>query len=302
MYNKREICIRTTAALVCCLLLAVAALIPNRTAAGQAAVSMSLPGQEELSFWVNHNGLLQFDVEGEVGFGDMARVLLRRRANAESIRQLRDRFTFRVQDPAALATPDVFQAEFANGALTWRKAPESRFVAVAGRTFNIPVIVSNRDTAELHLDALYRNASMESAVQKLTIAPGKATALFLRSVETQAGGAEGKLTLRHAGGELTARINFDVRPLVSVRVRILDERGRPAPARVYLTGSDGLAYAPHGSSVRITAMSADYFFHAEDSFALELPAGDTLIEATRGPEYRLASEHRRFSARQDQPK
>ena len=64
---------------------------------------MSRPGQEDLSFWVNHNGLLQFDVEGEVGFGDMARVLLRRRANAATIRDLRDRFTFRVQDPAASA-------------------------------------------------------------------------------------------------------------------------------------------------------------------------------------------------------
>src|SRR6476620_3643299 len=101
----------------------VALLIVADRVTGQSAVSMSLPGQEELSFWVNHNGLLQFDVEGEVGFGDMARVLLRRRANAEAIRQLRDRFTFRVQDPAALGTPDTFRAEFANGALTWQKAP-----------------------------------------------------------------------------------------------------------------------------------------------------------------------------------
>jgi hypothetical protein len=34
-------------------------------------------------------------------------------------------------------------------------------------------------------------------------------------------------------------------------------------------------------------MSAEYFFHAENSFNIDLPAGTTLIEATRGPEYEL---------------
>jgi hypothetical protein len=31
-----------------------------------------------LTFWVNHDGLEQLDILGEVGFGDMARVLMRR--------------------------------------------------------------------------------------------------------------------------------------------------------------------------------------------------------------------------------
>src|SRR5438034_3218439 len=119
---SRVACVRTAAALVCALLLALAAVAPRHISAGQAAVSMSRPDQEDLSFWVNHNGLLQFEVEGEVGFGDMARVLLRRRSNATIIRDLRDRFTFRVQDPTALQTPDVFQAEFANGAILAKRS------------------------------------------------------------------------------------------------------------------------------------------------------------------------------------
>jgi hypothetical protein len=90
---------RSALVLAFLLLLALAALTTRETSAGQGAVPLSRPGQEDLSFWVNHNGLLQFDVEGEVGFGDVARILLRRRANAEHIRELRDRFTFRVQDP-----------------------------------------------------------------------------------------------------------------------------------------------------------------------------------------------------------
>ncbi len=37
-------------------------------------------------------------------------------------------------------------------------------------------------------------------------------------------------------------------------------------------------------------MSAEYFFHAADSFDMEMPGGETLLEVTRGPEYRLVSE------------
>src|SRR5262245_23444966 len=69
---------------------------------GQGAVSMSLPGQEDLTFWVNHNGLSELDAQGEAGFGDMARILMRRRSNSERMRALRDRFTFKVREMAAL--------------------------------------------------------------------------------------------------------------------------------------------------------------------------------------------------------
>ena len=81
---------------------------------GQGAVSMSRPGQDDLTFWANHNGLAELDVHGEVGFGDMARILMRRRSNSERMRAMRDRFTFKVQEMAALDTPDLFGDEPAN--------------------------------------------------------------------------------------------------------------------------------------------------------------------------------------------
>src|ERR1044071_4396753 len=79
--------------------------------AGQSAVPLSRPGQEDLTFWVNHNGLDQIEVLGEVGFGDMARILMRRRSNDDAFRKLRDRFTFRIQQMSAIDTPDSFRAE-----------------------------------------------------------------------------------------------------------------------------------------------------------------------------------------------
>src|SRR5687768_3354339 len=203
MLRRRVVCVRTAAALVCGLLLALAALMPRETSAGQSAVSISRPGQEDLSFWVNHNGLLQFDAEGEVGFGDFARILLRRRANGEYIRGLRDRFTFRIQNPAELQTHDIFRAEFVNGALTWRNRPQTRFIAGSSRTFSIPVLVVNRDSNDLSLEAVYQGVSMESAARNIVVPGGAAKPLFLRAVETQSGATQGKLTLRHAGGELS---------------------------------------------------------------------------------------------------
>jgi hypothetical protein len=132
---------------------------------------------------------------------------------------------------------------------------------------------------------------MRSSALNIVVAPGKTAAVFLRAVETQTGASEGQLTVRISDGAgITSAVRFEVRPLVPLRVRIVDERGAPTIARVYLTGSDGLAYAPHGSSSRISAMSAEYFFHAEDTFEIDMPAGETLIEATRGQEYRLSSQ------------
>ena len=199
---------------------------------------LSRPGQEDLTFWANHNGLEQIEVEGEVGFGDMARILLRRRSNVEAIRKLRDRFTFRVQDMAALNTPDVFRAELTESGLVWRSRPE-RFAIAAGRTFNLPLIVENRTRAAVKVQAGFAASSMESAFPSTELSAGAAGGYFLRVVESQPGTATGHLVVRAGDRQVGADVSFDVRPLVTLRVRLLDEDGRPAAARVYLTAADG---------------------------------------------------------------
>ena len=77
----------------------------------------------------------------------------------------------------------------------------------------------------------------------------------------------------------------------SLRVRLLDERGLSAPARVYLTGPDGRAYVPDGVLPRVTngdygqPFGGDYFFYTGGEFEVELPAGQALLEAVKGIEY-----------------
>ena len=60
---------------------------------GKGADALYRSGQQGLTFWLNRIGREQFDVEGEVGFSDMAHILLRRRENSGPIRPLRTRFT-----------------------------------------------------------------------------------------------------------------------------------------------------------------------------------------------------------------
>jgi len=234
MNPQRLSCVLTAAAL----LLIAALRFPAD--AGQGAVSLSRDGQEDLTFWVNHNGLDQIDVEGEVGFGDMARLLMRRRSNAPKLQAIRDRFVFKIRDVSGLDMPDLLHPG------------NPPYVVAQNRIFNL-----------------------------LSTRGGKAVAY--KVIEAQ----PGTIKRTFDGVEAT----FDVRPLAHLRVNIVDENNRPAAARIYLTAADGLAYAPKGTISRYAALPAEPYFHARGTFELDLPAGDTTIEATRGLEYELVAKH-----------
>jgi hypothetical protein len=279
---------RTLLAVVAAGLLIAAAMRMPR-AEGQAAVPLSRPGQEDLTFWVNHNGLEQLEVAGEVGFGDMARILMRRRSNAPLIRQLRDRFTFKTVRLDALSTPDLFRVEVGANGPAWKNRPE-RFVLAAGHTFNLPLTVVNSTGAAVKMQARFTGETARADTLAAELAPRGAGGYFLRVVESEPGARKGRLSVAAGGREIDTEIAFDVRPLVNARIKLVDEDGRPTEARVYLTASDGLAYAPAGSSNRYTAMSAEPYFHAAGEFAVDVPAGHLTIEATRGQEYELEAQ------------
>jgi hypothetical protein len=208
----------------------------GRRIAGQGAVSWSKPGHEDLTFWVNHTGLEQVDVEGELGFGDMGRLLMRRRSNAEKIRPLRDRFVFQTREFSKLDTPDLL------------KPGNPPYVIAQNRVFNLLQVTGETGRA-------WRVLESETGV-----------------VKREFGGIEA---------------TFDVRALRRLFVVVRDERNRPVSARVYLTGADGLGYAPKGSISRFAPLPAEQFFHG-GSFSVEVPEGRTVVEAARGLEYELA--------------
>jgi len=57
------------------------------------------------------------------------------------------------------------------------------------------------------------------------------------------------------------------------------------PARVSLLGADGRYHAPADSFRRIVSFTEVHYFHAAESFSLDVPSGKTTLLAVRGPEY-----------------
>lgn len=61
--------------------------------------------------------------------------------------------------------------------------------------------------------------------------------------------------------------------------------GNPTPARVYIEGKDGRAYAPDDGFHRVFSTGEQYYFHTDGIDTLTVPAGMTRIEVLKGFEY-----------------
>ncbi|MFB3902431.1 MAG: CehA/McbA family metallohydrolase [Acidobacteriota bacterium] len=87
------------------------------------------------------------------------------------------------------------------------------------------------------------------------------------------------------------------RQKVWVRGRILDEKGRPTPARLAFRSGQGRYFPPYGHRAEInTGWFQDYgadlkvgvssFAYVDGSFEAELPVGEVCVEISKGFEYR----------------
>jgi len=86
-------------------------------------------------------------------------------------------------------------------------------------------------------------------------------------------------------------------PMVHVLVTVLDQAGKPTPARVSVTGQDGRAYAPNDawmhaddSFVRSERPVEAHYFHASGTAKVDVPPGNVTVEALKGFEYRAAAQ------------
>lgn len=81
-----------------------------------------------------------------------------------------------------------------------------------------------------------------------------------------------------------ADVLFNCRPAADVTLRVLDERERPATASFIIRDAQGHVYP-----LQTKRLAPDFDFHPQiyrsDGERLKLPAGDYLVEFTRGPEY-----------------
>ena len=86
-------------------------------------------------------------------------------------------------------------------------------------------------------------------------------------------------------------------PMGSLALSVLDEHGRETPARVFVKGEDGRAYAPadawmHADDSFDHSLSAfeAHYFHTAGASTLEVPPGRVTVDFMKGFEYHLASE------------
>ena len=75
-------------------------------------------------------------------------------------------------------------------------------------------------------------------------------------------------------------------PMGTLSGTVLDERGRPVPARVTAVASDGRAYAPRGGFHRVLSPTETHYFRTAGAFEVEVPAGEVTVTVRRGLEYR----------------
>ena len=104
-------------------------------------------------------------------------------------------------------------------------------------------------------------------------------------------------TIPAAGGDARHIVIDGLRfrgPSGRVRVRVVDETGKLAAARLYVEASDGKGYAPRGEPIfyypldPVRAARRDAFFVLAGEAEFEVPAGELRLTAVRGYEYRLS--------------
>ena len=84
--------------------------------------------------------------------------------------------------------------------------------------------------------------------------------------------------------DISDRAHLD--PVGRLRATVLDETGRPTPARVTVYGADGRGYAPRDGFHRVLTPTETHYFRTAGNFEVEVPAGSVMIQVRKGLEYR----------------
>ena len=94
--------------------------------------------------------------------------------------------------------------------------------------------------------------------------------------------------------EVVARERHYLKAMGQLTISVLNTAGHPTPARIFVTGEDGRAYAPDSAwmhaddrFVRAERPFEAHYFHSAGVNELTVPAGQINVEVTKGFEYRF---------------
>ena len=105
--------------------------------------------------------------------------------------------------------------------------------------------------------------------------------------------------------ELVVKERHYLKPMAQLTIKVVDAAGHPTPARIFLTGEDGRAYAPddawiyaEDNFVRSERPFESHYFHTRGEAVVAVPAGRVEVEVTKGFEYRFEKKSVQVAAAQ----
>ena len=190
----------------------------------------------------------------------------------------------------ALESPRLVKVEISDQ-IHLLQAPE-RLDLLHSKDTPVPFVVRNTRDQEVQVTVRSSGSALNIETETRHLMPGQTLGWFVPLSLKEF--TEGQIALSIEAGSLSKEIPLATRPWQSgtLRVRILDEHELPTQARVYLMGADGRSYTPDGVQPRITngdygqPYGGEYYFYADGSFQVGVPAGATTLEVVKGLEYR----------------
>ena len=219
-------------------------------------------------------------LEGLVAAGDFGRILLRHpdariKRLADILSRARD---YREEWFEDWNSPQLTKVELAESAIHVVQVPKE-LVMTSGARYLLPLLVKNNAT-----DLTLLTVESPWKIYKLPVPAGsvRGFCLNMRGGEIgRIGTTKGTLSFQAKGLTAQCDLAMDVRSKGKLKVRLTGSDGEPAAARIYLSGSDQLAYMPLGATQRIMPRTGEFFFYAREGFEVALPEGEASVEAVR---------------------
>ncbi len=166
------------------------------------------------------------------------------------------------------------------------KVPPGPLILTQGRPDDhLLLIISNRKQVARTFTISGSDPALDVAGQSIELMAGATTAIFMSLTGRRPGPLHSSLRVATGGESTVVPLDCDVRPSGRLTVHVVDEKGRPTAARLFLTGADGLSHTPEAPLDRVMWMSGEHFFYSDGLFTVDLPAGRGRVEAVKGFDY-----------------
>ena len=266
-----------------------------------AGRNLPTPG-DEYTFETSRQGFQPVNYPGPLTELDMVRILLRRDGDFHLPLTVSFRRWRRAGIPELwdLDLPGVLKIRLNSSGLEVVAKPDRLRLGLR-ETYNLPVMLRNEldKTKDIKIIATIGDIG---PTDRWTASAGRVTYALLnlrpQSLEPREARVRvfAGIDIPSEGSPPESRIGSTTRFPIEVvnwgRLRVrTEEDGAAVAARVYVRGSDGLAYAPDGRAddatlSRITWTHGDYFYYSRGEHEIRIPEGTASIEAVRGIEYK----------------